>query len=143
LNLTFADMFLFQIRIRVEHVIGMLKGRFQSLFQLRIQVYTHDKHLWAIMWIRCCIILHNLILRVEAGNINSEWHEEIYRNWNAMEGAEYRRRQLEDLGLDEESGDETDLQRARRQVMSDGQRFRRKVMNDLFNSPTSGALRRT
>jgi len=58
-----------------------------------------------------------------------------------VEGAEHRRRQ--ELGLDDESGDETDLQRARRQVLSDGQRFRRKVMNDLFNSPTSRAVRCT
>jgi hypothetical protein len=93
------------------------------------------------MWIRCCIILHNLILQVEAGNINSEWREELYRNWVSVEGGEHRRR--EELGLDDESEDETDLQRARRQVMSDGQRFRRRVMNDLFNSPTSGAVRRT
>jgi hypothetical protein len=125
-------------------VIGLLKGRFQSLFQLRIQVYTHEKHLWAIMWIRCCIILHNLILRIEAGNIDSEWQEELYQIWNSIEGAEHRRRQEEaELGLDDESEDETELQRARRQVMSDGQKFRRKVMNDLFNSPTSGAVRRT
>lgn len=133
---------LFQIRIRVEHAIGLLKGRFQSLFQLRIQVYTHEKHLWAIMWIRCCIILHNLILRIEAGNINSDWREELYRVWDSVEGNEHRRRH--ELGLDDsESGEETDLQHARRQVTSDGQRFRRKVMNDLFNSPTSGAVRRT
>ena len=96
------------------------------------------------MWIRCCIILHNLILRIEEGNINSEWQEKLYEIWNSIEGAEHRRRQDEaELGLDDESEDETELQRAHRQVMSDGQKFRRKVMNDLFNSPTSGAIRRT
>ena len=95
------------------------------------------------MWVRCCIILHNLILRIEGGHINSELREELYQFWNSAEGAEHRRRQEVDLGLDDESEDETELSRARRQVMSDGQRFRRKVMNDLFDSPTSGAVRRT
>jgi hypothetical protein len=125
-------------------VIGLLKGRFQSLFQLRIQIYTHEKHLWAIMWIRCCIILHNLILRIEAGNINFEWREELYRFWDTAEGAAHRRRQeAVELRLDDEGEDETELQRARRHAMSDGQKFRYKVMNNLFNSPTSGAVRRT
>ena len=58
-----------------------------------------------------------------------------------MEGAEHRRRQ--ELELDHESGDKTDLQRARHQVTTNGQRFHRKVMNDLFDSPVSGAVRRT
>jgi hypothetical protein len=125
-------------------VIGLLKDRFQSLFQLHIQVYTHKKHFWAIMWIWCCIILHNLILRIEAGNIDSEWQEELYQIWNSIEGAEHWRRQEEaELGLDDESKDEMELQRAHRQVMSDGQKFRHKVMSDLFNSPTSGAVRCT
>jgi hypothetical protein len=96
------------------------------------------------MWIRCCIILHNLILRIEAGNINPEWREELYQIWNTVEGAEHRRRQdVAELGLDNESEDETELQRARRRAMSDGQKFRRRVMNSLFDSPTSGAVRRT
>jgi hypothetical protein len=91
-------------------VIGLLKGRFQSLIELRIQVYTHKKHVWAIMWICCCIILHNLILRIEAGNIDNVWHEELFQIWNMAEGAEHRCRQEQEL--DNESGDETDLQRA-------------------------------
>ena len=56
-----------KICICVEHAIGLLKGRFQSLFELQIQIYMHKKHLWAVMWIQCCIILHNLVLQIEAG----------------------------------------------------------------------------
>jgi hypothetical protein len=129
-----------QIRIRVEHAIGLLKGRFQSLFQLRIQVYTHRKHVWAIMWVRCCIILHNLIIRLEAGNYNPQFREELQRVWDTFEGENLRRQQQE--AFDVESEDETDLGRARREAMSDGQKFRQKIMRDLFNSPTSGAVRR-
>jgi hypothetical protein len=93
------------------------------------------------MWIHCCIIIHNLILRVEAMNINNEWHEELQWDWIAAEGGVNRRRQ--ELGLDGESDDETDVQHAHHQALSNGQRFRRKVMNDLFDSPTSRAVRCT
>jgi hypothetical protein len=96
------------------------------------------------MWIRCCIILHNLILQIEARNINSEWREELYQIWNSVEGAVHRCQQEEaELGLDNESEDESELQHAHREVMSDGQKFCCRVMNNLFNSPTSGAIRRT
>ena len=64
---------LLKICIHVEHAIGLLKGRYQSLFELRIQIYMHEKHLWAVMWIRCCIILHNLVLQIEAGKDDREW----------------------------------------------------------------------
>jgi hypothetical protein len=90
------------------------------------------------MWICCCIILHNLILRVKAVNINNKWHKELQWDWIAAEGGMNRRRQ--ELGLDGESDDETDVQHARCQALSDGQRFRCKVMNDLFDSPTSRAV---
>jgi hypothetical protein len=95
------------------------------------------------MWIRSCIILHNLILQVEdrSERGNPEWRELLIREWTAVEGAEHQRRQ--ELQADDDSGDESDLGRARHQAMSDGQRFRIRVMNDLFNSPTSGAVRRT
>ncbi|KAJ7720744.1 hypothetical protein DFH07DRAFT_784286 [Mycena maculata] len=135
-----------QIRIRVEHCIGLLKGRFQSLFQLRIQVYDHKRHLWAIMWIRCCIILHNLIIRLESGAINEEWRQEMYNEWYAREGEQLRRRQLQD-DSDDSDGDgsdgDADLRQAQHAAMTDGEHFRRKVMNALFDNPSSGAVRRT
>lgn len=93
------------------------------------------------MWIRCCLILHNLILRIEAGGVDAAWREELYNIWDSAEGAERRRRQEE--GLDDGSEDELEPGRAERQAMSGGQRFRCNVMNNLFDSPASGAVRRT
>jgi len=95
------------------------------------------------MWIRSCIILHNLILQVEdqSERGDPDWRRELIQEWAAVEGAERQRRQ--ELQNDDNSDDESDLGRARRQAMSNGQRFRLRVMNDLFNSPTSGAVRRT
>jgi hypothetical protein len=89
----------------------------------------------------CCIILHNLILQIEARNIDRAWQEELYKFWNSVEGDDLRRRQ-EEL-YDMESDDETKLGHAHCQAMSDGQKFRHKVMCNLFNSPTSGAVCRT
>ncbi|KDR70601.1 hypothetical protein GALMADRAFT_47600, partial [Galerina marginata CBS 339.88] len=54
-----------KVRIRSEHCIGLLKGTFQSLKEIRLQVGDNKKHLELILWIRCCIILHNLIIRIE------------------------------------------------------------------------------
>jgi hypothetical protein len=91
------------------------------------------------MWIRCCIILHNLILRIEEGRDHSEWREELYNAWNEREGAEHRR----DDADTEDEDNTTELQRARRHLMSDGQKFRYRLMKKLFDSETSGAVHRT
>lgn len=134
-----------QIRIRVEHTIGVLKGRFQSLLQLRIQVYTHKRHMWAIMWIRCCIILHNLIIRIESGSVDENWRREMYNEWLALERDQQQHPRLNEVESESSEGEEqsaaADL-RVRRAAATDGERFRRKVMNALFDSPVSGAVRR-
>jgi hypothetical protein len=138
-------IFSLQIRIRIEHTIGVLKGRFQSLLGLRIQVLNHRRHLWAIMWIRCCIILHNLIIRIESGSVDEAWRREMYNEWLAIEGQQQAMRfDLDELDSSsgEEEGANADFRRARRAAMSEGDKFRRKVMNALFDSPTSGAIRR-
>jgi hypothetical protein len=91
------------------------------------------------MWIRCCIILHNLILRIEDGRDHLRWREELYNIWNEREGAEHRDREANDA----EGEDENELQQARHRLMSDGQKFRNRLMKKLFDSETSGAVRRT
>lgn len=93
------------------------------------------------MWIRCCIILHNLILRIEAGKDHAEWREELYNIWDEREGAEHRQRG-EGVDTESEGDDATDLQRARRHLMTDGQKFRHRLMRKLFDSETSGAVHR-
>lgn len=59
--------------------MGLLKGCFQSLFEICAQVSGQKQHLWVIMWIRCCLILHNLIIHVESVQVDTEdeWHSEI------------------------------------------------------------------
>ena len=55
-----------QICMQVEHAFAALKGRFQSLRELRLRMRTQqDLHI-AVYWITYCMILHNMIVRFEA-----------------------------------------------------------------------------
>ncbi|KAG8911346.1 hypothetical protein FRC01_005762 [Tulasnella sp. 417] len=58
-----------QLRIRSEHCMGALKGRWQSLRGLRIIINRKRDHKAACNWIRMCIILHNLVVDIEG----EEW----------------------------------------------------------------------
>jgi hypothetical protein len=83
---------------------------------------------------------HNLILRIEYGrDHHARWREELYNIWDEREGAQHRDRE----GNDTESEEGTELQCARHRLMSDGQKFRNRLMKKLFDSEISGALRRT
>jgi hypothetical protein len=44
--------------------MGYLKGRFCSLKSLRQQIDDERDHLCAVEWIRTCLILHTLIIRL-------------------------------------------------------------------------------
>lgn len=99
------------------------------------------------MWIRCLVILHNLIIRIEEGMVDEEWRQEMYNEWFAREGAQHRQRKLRDSIESEDSSGEDDdeaahIRRARRAKTTDGEHFRRRVMDALFDSPKSGAVRR-
>lgn len=100
---------------------------------------SRKHHMWALMWLCSCIILHNLIIRIEEGNVNEDWREELYEA-----GRENRAR---DDGVETESdGDDeskaAELRRARRHHTSDGQRFQRHIMDSLFDSLHTTAVRR-
>ena len=86
------------------------------------------------MWARVCIILHNLIIRIEGDDFDEGWREHLWRAGLARD----------EVGgdADEEDGPEDALEQARRRVETPGQRFRVKLMEDLFNSPSCSAERR-
>ncbi len=117
-----------QIHIQVEHTIGLLKGTFQSLKEIRIQLINAKCRMVIIMWARICIILHNLIIHIEGNNFNEEWREGLVRTGLSDEHSASG-------DTDEEDGPEGMLEQAQQQVETPGQCFRLKVMNDLFNSP--------
>jgi hypothetical protein len=57
----------------------MLKGCFQALHELQIQITSPKHHKWAIAFVQCCIILHNLILRFEGQSFDLVFCEHLYK----------------------------------------------------------------
>ncbi|KLO05735.1 hypothetical protein SCHPADRAFT_838975 [Schizopora paradoxa] len=53
------------VRVRSEHCMGALKGRFQCLRGLRVTINSQQEHKNACRWITIAIILHNLVIDVE------------------------------------------------------------------------------
>ena len=54
------------VRIRSEHAIGFLKGRWHSLKHLRIRILNEKSHKFATYWIAACIGLHAFAMQCEA-----------------------------------------------------------------------------
>ena len=124
----FNKSYCLQIHICVEHTMGLLKGTFQSLKEIRIQLTNTRCHMIIIMWAHVCIVLHNLIICIKGDNFDKKWRDGLVQ-----------------MGLNHEHGafldadevePEDDLERAQQRLETPGQCFRLKVMNNLFNSPS-------
>lgn len=64
------------LRIRSEHTIGFLKGRFQSLKRLRVLIKDAETHRFATYWVIACIVVHTYAMRCEKeerGDDNESW----------------------------------------------------------------------
>lgn len=53
------------VRIRSEHAIGFLKGRFQSLKGLRVRITDERSHKFATLWVLACVALHSFAMTCE------------------------------------------------------------------------------
>jgi hypothetical protein len=53
------------IRIRSEYAIGFLKGRFQSLKELRVKIRNEKTHKVATYWVAACIGIHAYAMQCE------------------------------------------------------------------------------
>ncbi|KAI0075046.1 hypothetical protein K474DRAFT_1600542, partial [Panus rudis PR-1116 ss-1] len=62
-----------RIRVRSEHCMGALKGRFQCLRGMRIMINSNRDHVEACRWITVAIILHNFIIDVEGSRYAADW----------------------------------------------------------------------
>lgn len=67
-------------RVRNEHCIGILKGRWSSLRELRLQLINKEDMQHIIDWSVCCAILHNML-----ADLGDQWTE-IYLD----EGRDYQ-----------------------------------------------------
>ncbi|KIK29873.1 hypothetical protein PISMIDRAFT_88220, partial [Pisolithus microcarpus 441] len=101
-----------KVRVRVEHAFAALKGRFQSLWELRLHMgKDNDLHV-AVYWITTCIILHNMIVHFEEtlGEDTTQWAIGEAEGW--------------DEGRDDVGGEQGEG--------THGQRFRAFLMERLF-----------
>lgn len=65
------NLCLAHVRVLNEHCIGVLKSRWFSLRELRIQLKEEKDNYRLVKWIGCCIMLHNFLIdRLD------EWSEE-------------------------------------------------------------------
>ena len=55
------------LRIRSEHAIGFLKGRFQSLRDLRVLIKDEKSHKAAVYWVVSCVSIHSFAVQCELG----------------------------------------------------------------------------
>jgi hypothetical protein len=54
------------VRIRSEHAIGFLKGRFHSLKGLRVNIKDAKTHKFATYWVAACVAVHSFAMEHEA-----------------------------------------------------------------------------
>ena len=64
----------------MEHTNGILKGRFQSLKSLRVQIKNKADHAFAVYWVKACCVLHNLLQEDE--------YDESWTFWEQADGAD-------------------------------------------------------
>ncbi|KNZ43725.1 hypothetical protein VP01_9938g1, partial [Puccinia sorghi] len=57
----FFAVHLSQSQVRIENAIGILKGQFSSLRELRNQIRNFKEMKDTIKWIISCVVLHNLL----------------------------------------------------------------------------------
>ena len=65
---------LFSIRVDIEHVFDMLKERWQSFIELRLNLYNKSQHEFIVKWIIVCVIFHNIFLILQnSWQIVDDW----------------------------------------------------------------------
>jgi DDE superfamily endonuclease len=82
------DRYVSRLRVRSEHAIGALKGRFQCLQGLCLQINSKSDHVEACRWVTIAIILHNIVVELEDtksapafAHIHTNEQEEEDRGW--------------------------------------------------------------
>jgi hypothetical protein len=105
------DHVLAHLRVRSEHCMGALKGRFQCLRGLRCNITSNAEHYKACRWITVAIILHNLIIDVEGSASGAHFAHEHGRE----EEEEDRGRRVEPPAAIDDADDDA----VRRQLVAE------------------------
>lgn len=115
----------------MEHANGLLKEQFQSLRELRVHISNCKWYLWAILWIRCCIILHNLILKLEESD-DKPWQDTLcdIGRFGGDEGDRaHHREETEEDGTEDSSHDDVEKES---DYPSSGSVFRRRLLSHIL-----------
>lgn len=119
------------LRIRSEHAIGFLKGRFQSLKNLRVNIRDEKTHKFATYWVVACIAVHNFAMQCEEDEKETDESEDNFNMWDFIQA-----------GLSEHESDSEDLESLpmpeRMQVdargLEDAKLWREKLKQRLFEA---------
>jgi len=87
------------LRVLVEHTIGLLKGRFQSLQGLRINVSKTGGHEKVCRWIQACAVLHNILGQIDPWNQEGD---EVYQEQEYEEDLDQENLQFNAQGSGEQ-----------------------------------------
>lgn len=68
------------ICIQSKHAIGYLKGWFQSLKELHVQITNQKSHKFATYWVACCIRVHSFTMACEAANEDNKYDGQDFIN---------------------------------------------------------------
>lgn len=112
-----------------------MKGRFQSLRELRLNIQTEKDVQIATHWIKCCLILHNMIICFETQHCKEDGEYEGSLEWAHGEGDAFIPQAFDNPDGDEVVGD-------RSYDGTLGQTTRARLMDELFDSHYSRAQHR-
>ena len=113
------------VRIRSEHAIGYLKGRFQSLKGLHVKIRDETTHCIATYWVVACIVLHAFAMLCEA---EEQEMEEV--DYDAVSLDPFI---AEGLSSSSESDENTSqLPQGRNHRLKTARRFREQLKNALL-----------
>ena len=80
-NNEFFNTCLANVRISLEHCIGILKGRFPCMKRINIKLRKSKKEVKEIVdLIGACMILHNLLIDYDEEDIPESWYESMSRD---------------------------------------------------------------
>ncbi|KAF8816150.1 hypothetical protein BYT27DRAFT_7077839, partial [Phlegmacium glaucopus] len=97
---TIFDKAVAHVRVHSEHCMGALKGHFQCLRALRVNINSPDDHIRACRWITITIILHNLIIDVKE-TVSGQQFQPTHTHVEEQEDAGVNNEENEDEDLDE------------------------------------------
>ncbi len=117
-NNSIFDSAVAHLRIRSEHCMGALKGRWQCLRGLRVLINSNRQHLHACRWITVAIILHNIVIDTEG----EKWAQHFAQQHDMSE---------EPSAEDQDSAAGRILESVRN---GDGEARRRELIQELIDS---------